>query len=170
MTHSLLHTSRLAAVLTMVTVAVAPVTKAWSAPATASQGGAQAATLQGSAATAPLVIGGKPEPDSLVLYFDSGSTVVRAQDRALLDQASRLYRDGHPVVMIVSGGADSVGSPDSNLRISELRASGVLRELVARGIPADRFQLLAKGTTDQPVHVADGVPEVGNRRVEIRWR
>jgi hypothetical protein len=34
-------------------------------------------------------------PDSLVVYFDSGSSAVRPGDEAVLDQASRLYRDGN---------------------------------------------------------------------------
>ena len=124
------------------------------------------------ASTAPAApAAAKPAaPDSLVLYFTSGSSAIRPQDRPLLDQASRLYRDGHPVTMIVTGGADSVGSPDGNLHLSEMRAQNVLQELVQRGIPAARFQLLAKGVTDQPVTAPEGTPEQGNRRVEIRWR
>jgi len=109
-------------------------------------------------------------PEALVLHFDLGSTAVREQDRAVLDQASRLYRDGHPVVMIVSGSADSVGSPESNLLISQQRAATVLRGLVARGIPAERFQLLAKGETDPVVPARQGIAQAENRRVEIRWR
>ncbi len=109
-------------------------------------------------------------PDSLVLYFDTGSTAIRPQDRGLLDKASRTYRDGHPIVMIVIGGTDSVGSPAVNLALSDQRAQVVLRELVARGIPVDRFQVLAKGETDQPVAAAPGVAEPNDRRVEIHWR
>ncbi|MGH8277899.1 MAG: hypothetical protein ACRETH_14515, partial [Steroidobacteraceae bacterium] len=39
-------------------------------------------------------------PSSLVFYFDAGSAKVRPQDVALFDQASRLYRDGKPLVMV----------------------------------------------------------------------
>ena len=109
-------------------------------------------------------------PDSLVLYFDTGSAAIRPQDRGLLDKASRTYRDGHPIVMIVTGGADSVGSPAANLALSGQRAQVVLHELVARGIPVERFQVLAKGETDQPVAAAQGVAEPTDRRVEIHWR
>ncbi len=128
---------------------------------TATTGMAMARTAPAPAAAAP---------EALVLHFDLGSTAVREQDRAVLDQASRLYRDGHPVVMIVSGSADSVGSPESNLLISQQRAATVLRGLVARGIPAERFQLLAKGETDPVVPARQGIAQAENRRVEIRWR
>ena len=109
-------------------------------------------------------------PDYLVLYFASGSSAVRPQDRPLLDKAARLFRDAHPIIMIVAGGADSVGSSLANIVLSDARAQSVLRELVARGIPADRFQVLAKGTTDQAVKDPQGVVEPADRTVEIHWK
>ena len=109
-------------------------------------------------------------PESLVLYFDLGSAQVRSQDEALLDQASRLYREGNPIVMIVAGSADTVGPPARNLSLSRQRADAVLRGLISRGIPVGRFQLVAKGETELAVPTADEVPEQRNRRVEITWR
>src|ERR1700730_15069759 len=81
-------------------------------------------------------------PSSLVLYFHPGSAAVRPKDVALLDQASRLYREGKPIVMIVSGSADSTGSAASNLQLSQRRAHNVLKGLVSRGIPIERFQVV----------------------------
>lgn len=109
-------------------------------------------------------------PESLVLHFDLGSSSIRPQDEALLDQASRLYRDGNPIVMIVTGSTDTAGAPELNLSLSQQRASTVLRGLIARGIPAERFQIVAKGETDLLVQTEDGVEEERNRRVEITWR
>ncbi len=108
--------------------------------------------------------------DPLVLHFDLGSTTIRPQDEAVLDQASRLYRDGNPILMIVAGSTDTVGSPELNLFLSQQRASTILRGLIARGIPAERFQVVAKGETDLSVATADDVAEERNRRVEITWR
>ena len=109
-------------------------------------------------------------PESLVVYFDRGSSTVRPQDEAVLDQASRLYRDGNPILMIVAGSTDTLGAPELNLLLSQQRASTVLRGLIARGIPAERFQVVAKGETDLTVATPDGVSEERNRRVEITWR
>ncbi len=109
-------------------------------------------------------------PSSLVLHFDPGSATVRQQDLALLDQASHLYRAGNPLVMIVTGSADTTGSAAANLRLSEQRANNVLQGLVARGIPVERFQVMAKGETDLVVPTAPNVAEERNRRVEITWR
>ena len=110
------------------------------------------------------------KPDPLVIYFDSGSTAVSQDGVSVLDHASRLYRDGKPIVMIISGSTDAVGSPNSNLILSQKRDQAVLRGLIARGIPAERFQLLAKGETEPAVPGHEGQPEAQNRRVEITWR
>jgi outer membrane protein OmpA-like peptidoglycan-associated protein len=109
-------------------------------------------------------------PSSLLLYFNPGSATVRPKDVSLLDQASRLYREGKPIVMIVSGSTDSTGSPAVNLRLSQRRANNVLQGLVSRGIPVERFQVTAKGETDPLVPTPPGVSEERNRRVEITWR
>ena len=107
-------------------------------------------------------------PDSIVVYFDFGKATLRADDLPLLDKAARTYREGHPILMTVSAGADATGSPVKNLHLSQERADAVFQGLVARGIPADRFQIIAKGQTDPAVQ-ADG-QEPKNRCAEITWK
>ena len=98
------------------------------------------------ATTSPQAASPAPStPSSLVLHFDPGSAAVRQQDLALLDEASHLYRAGNPIVMIVTGSADTTGSAGANLRLSQQRANNVLQGLVARGIPVERFQVMANG-------------------------
>jgi outer membrane protein OmpA-like peptidoglycan-associated protein len=109
-------------------------------------------------------------PAPLVVYFDMGSSAIRNEDKAVLDHASRAYNEGKPIVMILTGTADRTGDAAVNLDLSERRAAAVLRGLIARGIPADRFQVLAKGETELPVPTNSGVAEAQNRRVEITWR
>jgi outer membrane protein OmpA-like peptidoglycan-associated protein len=109
-------------------------------------------------------------PAPLVVYFDVGSVTIRNEDKAVLDHASRAFNEGKPIVMILTGTADRTGDAGVNLDISERRAAAVLKGLIARGIPADRFQVLAKGETELPVPTNAGVAELQNRRVEITWR
>ncbi len=112
--------------------------------------------------------GGTPD-GKLVLLFRTGQRSLNAENEAVLDKAARLYRDARPVIMIVSGASDSVGPPVANLLLSNERAFAVARGLVARGIPAERTQVLAKGETNPAVKTGEGVPEPQNRRVEITW-
>lgn len=107
---------------------------------------------------------------SLVIYFQSGSSSLRPEDKAVLDRASRAYNEGKPIVMILTGTSDRVGNAEKNLTLSQRRATAVLTGLLDRGIPADRFQVLAKGETELAIPTSQGVPEAQNRRVEITWR
>jgi outer membrane protein OmpA-like peptidoglycan-associated protein len=109
-------------------------------------------------------------PAPLVVFFDTGSSTIRNEDKAVLDHASRAYNEGKPIVMILTGTADRTGSAEVNLELSQRRAAAVLKGLLGRGIPADRFQVLAKGETELPVPTNSGVAELQNRRVEITWR
>ncbi len=139
-------------------------------PALLAAASAQAAP---SAATPPAAAPGasdaKPAaPDAIDIYFEVGSARIRSEDLAQLDHAARLYRDGKPILMTVAGGTDGSGSPQGNLRLSQARADAVFHGLVARGIPADRFQILAKGATDPAV--PDNAQDARNRRAEITWK
>lgn len=111
---------------------------------------------------------GAPAP--LTVYFDAGSSKIRSEDRDVLDRASRAYSEGKPIVMTLTGSADRTGQAEDNLELSHRRAAAVLEGLIDRGIPADRFQVLAKGQTDLAVPTDRGVAEPKNRRVDITWR
>ncbi len=119
-------------------------------------------------AAPPAASAADAKPDSIVLLFDPGSATIRPQDEAMLDKASRTYRDGNPIVMIVTGSSDATGAPQANLSLSVRRANAVVNGLVARGIPVQKLQVLGKGVSD-PAVKSDGADEQ-NRRAEITWR
>lgn len=129
----------------------------------------QAGTKVAEATTQPPA-SGPASPDSITLFFSSGSTAIRPDDAAKLDHAARLFRDAHPIVMQVAGSSDTVGNAETNLKLSQRRADAVFRGLVERGIPASRFQILAKGETDLADQTKPGVPDQRNRSVQITWR
>lgn len=118
----------------------------------------------------PLAAPAAAAPAPLAVYFRSGSSVLREQDRAILDQASRAYNEGRPIVMILTGTSDRVGNPEVNLTLSQKRATAVLNALLDRGIPAERFQILAKGQSETPAPNKQAVADLKDRRVEITWR
>ena len=133
-----------------------------------------AAAAQQAAPTPPPAAGaGTPaeaEAEFLKVYFPSGSARIAADQRGVLDEAVRTFRDGDPYVMIVSGLADTVGAPDANLDLSLRRATAVADALSARGIPIERLQVLGRGNSELAVRTGDGVAEAENRVVEISWR
>jgi outer membrane protein OmpA-like peptidoglycan-associated protein len=109
-------------------------------------------------------------PDAIEVFFAPGSARVSAVETAKLDQAARLYREGKPLLMTVAGSTDPTGAPVANLRLSQARADTVFQGLVARGIPAERFQVVAKGVTQPAVSAPEGVPEAKDREAVITWK
>lgn len=130
-------------------------------------GGAAALALGCAVAAAPAHA---QEAESLKIFFDTGSARIAPDQQETLDQAARLFRDGSPYVMIVAGGADTVGAPGNNLDLSLNRARSVADGLVDLGIPPNRLQVLGRGVTDPEVPTDPGVSEAANRVVEITWR
>jgi OOP family OmpA-OmpF porin len=110
-------------------------------------------------------------PTSLSIYFASGSYAIAPKETATLDEASRIFNDGKPIVMIITGMADATGAPAPNLLLSQKRADVVFAGLVARGLPPNHFQILAKGATETlTASEPKGVPDPQFRKVEITWR
>lgn len=118
----------------------------------------------------PALAFAQADQEPLSISFPTGAAAVPADGLDTLDEAARLFRAGNPIVMIVTGGADTVGNAGRNLQLSVARAQAVADGLVARGIPADRLQVLGRGTTELPVDTSAGVAEQANRVVEISWR
>ncbi len=109
-------------------------------------------------------------PDKLTILFPDGSSAISQTGTDTLDQASRLYRAGNPIVMIVTGSTDSTGDAARNLVLSERRARAVLNGLVERGVPVAKLQLLAAGSTEPAPDAPSSGSAPADRRVDIRWR
>lgn len=109
-------------------------------------------------------------PTDVTLLFDTGRASVSPDQQRQLDQAARVFRDGNPVIMTVTGTADTVGNPEANLDLSIRRARAVADGLVERGIPIERLQVLGQGNSELPVTTDDEVANEENRSVTITWR
>jgi outer membrane protein OmpA-like peptidoglycan-associated protein len=127
---------------------------------------AQTASPAAPAAPAPAA----QAPTSLSVYFSSGSFALATKDQATLDEASRIFNDGKPIVMIIKGMADSTGAAGPNLLLSQKRADMVFQGLVERGLPPSRFQILAAGASESLTGKAPAGADPSLRKVEITWR
>ena len=115
-------------------------------------------------ASLPVQPAAKAADESLTIDFATADSSLSTTANQQLDGAARLYRDAKPEVMIVYGHSDKVGAEYSNLILSAVRADTVKRALVARGIPAERLQIVAVGA-------AEPTPTVrADRTAVVTWR
>lgn len=126
-----------------------------------------AAAAATTAATAPAA---SQAPTSLAIYFATGSSAISPKGQATLDEASRIFNDGKPIVMIVTGMADATGPAAPNLLLSQKRADAVYSGLISRGLPPNRFQILATGESGSVGGTEPSGPDQAFRKVEITWR
>ncbi|MCC5859122.1 MAG: OmpA family protein [Ectothiorhodospiraceae bacterium] len=101
------------------------------------------------------------------LHFATGSAELQRGDE---DNLNRLvdFLVQHPDRrVLIEGHTDSVGSAESNQRLSQRRADAVRSELIRRGVPRDRLSTSGMGE-DRPVATnATAAGRQQNRRVEI---
>jgi K(+)-stimulated pyrophosphate-energized sodium pump len=102
------------------------------------------------------------------ITFDSDSAQLRAESREQLNNIAAILIAYPDVRMKIGGYTDNTGDPQSNLKLSQDRADGVVAELINLGIEPDRLQ--AEGYGNQHP-VADNSTETGrtqNRRISMR--
>ena len=101
------------------------------------------------------------------LFFATNKTrILSRSEEALNDLYMYLARNPQVRIKII-GHTDSVGKDEANQKLSDGRANEVMKDLIERGISADRLQAEGRGET-QPIDTND--TEEGrqnNRRVEI---
>lgn len=102
------------------------------------------------------------------ILFDTGKAELRPESAQALGEVVRLLQADPALRLHVVGHTDSVGSPESNLKLSQERAEAVLQALVRQhGIAADRLRPFGNGPF---APVASNDEEEGrakNRRVEL---
>lgn len=103
-----------------------------------------------------------------LVFFDWGKGELSNDSKASLDKVAELYAAA-PRPMTVDGHSDKSGGSAANLAGSRLRAGVVRDYLAAKGVPANAMTVRAYGETWPIIATADGVREVQNRRVEVRF-
>jgi outer membrane protein OmpA-like peptidoglycan-associated protein len=107
---------------------------------------------------------------TFLLYFLTGKDELTPEsnselEKILADMKARPVPD-----IVVTGHTDTVGSAESNDKLSMQRAERVKQFLMGIGIPADRIVTAGRGERELLVSTADSVDEPRNRRVEINVR
>jgi outer membrane protein OmpA-like peptidoglycan-associated protein len=108
-----------------------------------------------------------------IIRFDSGSSVLDADDRRIVKELAEAYRERGGRIRLAGyasrdhGGADDTDEMLINFNMSVDRAVAVADELVRQGVASDNIEIDAKGDAAS-VQVASGeLDEAGQRRVEV---
>ena len=102
------------------------------------------------------------------IYFDTGKSVIKPESEAALAEIAKLLKGDAGLKVNVVGHTDSVGSIDSNMKLSQDRANAVVQALVGKyAIVATRLKAYGVGPLSP---IASNETEEGrakNRRVEL---
>lgn len=101
------------------------------------------------------------------IYFDTGMSVLKPESAQAVGEIAKLLKADPGLKVYVVGHTDTVGTVDSNLKLSQDRADAVTQALVREGIAAARLKSFGNGPF---APVASNGTEDGkakNRRVEL---
>lgn len=109
------------------------------------------------------IMGGDSPIGAPVYFFFRIATTTLTDSSQLinLDAIAELANRWHLKVRVVGAADVATGSPDGNLRLSQSRADYIVRQLQARGVPAERIQTLAEGG------ISTFIPVVANRQCRV---
>ena len=102
-----------------------------------------------------------------VVEFDFASAIITEEGRDLLDEMLDALRKFPEVPVQITGHTDDVGTEESNLLLSRLRAAAVLSYLVDNGESASRFLVIGLGESQPIADNATAGGRARNRRIEF---
>jgi OOP family OmpA-OmpF porin len=100
--------------------------------------------------------------------FASGSTILSAGAKVVLDRVALQLVNATDVNVEVGGHTDNTGSPATNTRLSGLRAEAVRTYLIEKGVPAARMTSKGYGPTTPIAPNTTPSGRAQNRRVELK--
>ncbi|NSL89878.1 OmpA family protein [Chitinophaga sp. Mgbs1] len=104
---------------------------------------------------------------SYQIQFETGSSVIKSNSHAVLDEILKSAVVAEGLKIGVYGHTDNIGNETANTKLSNERAEAVKNYLMGKGLPASRIESKGYGSTKP---VADNTTNDGraqNRRVQI---
>jgi len=105
------------------------------------------------------------------INFDSGSAKIKSASRELLDEWAAALQSSEgelaSAMVKIIGHTDSDGSEETNIELSEQRATSVKSYLASQGVDEGRFQIVPRGEEQPYVSNATASGKALNRRVEF---
>jgi outer membrane protein OmpA-like peptidoglycan-associated protein len=101
------------------------------------------------------------------IYFDTASSTIKPESERALAEMVKLLTGSPALKVYVVGHTDSVGSLDSNLKLSSDRAASVVKAIAARGVAAPRLKSAGVGPYSPVASNDTDGGKAKNRRVEL---
>lgn len=107
--------------------------------------------------------------DKQQIFFNLGSSQVRASEQAKLDKIIATYKENPGSEVVLMGFTDTTGSKDFNQKLSTQRAATVFSELRGRAkgvdmtVVPEQIEVIGRGEVPGP----DNVKLQANRRVDV---
>jgi outer membrane protein OmpA-like peptidoglycan-associated protein len=102
------------------------------------------------------------------IYFDTGKAVLKPESAQAVGEVTELLKANTAMKVFVVGHTDTVGSVESNLKLSQDRADAVVQALVRdHGIAATRLKSFGNGPFAPVATNATEDGKAQNRRVEL---
>lgn len=117
-----------------------------------------------------LIANAPKPPESFLLYFKSGGSVLTDDSIKLLPFIEQTITQRAPCDVNIIGHADKEGSNKHNYAISLGRAKSVYEWLVKKHLDIGVVSLESYGEEEPLIPTRDGVGEPRNRRVEVLIR
>lgn len=102
-----------------------------------------------------------------LVYFDFDSDRLTGEAKQVLKEVVEAAKAKADTSVLIGGHADSAGSEDYNLALSEARAQAIKSLLLSAGVKSSQIGTAEHGETEPAVYAPDNTPEARNRRVEI---
>jgi len=111
------------------------------------------------------------ETGKVALYgilFDTGKSIIKPESQSVLQEIAKLLKNDPALKLLVVGHTDNTGTFDSNIKLSNDRATAVVNELVSKyQISADRLKAWGDGSTAPVATNSTDAGKTLNRRVEL---
>lgn len=102
------------------------------------------------------------------IYFETDSFRILSSSESELEKLTLFLKNNPQLEVEIQGHTDNTGRPDSNLKLSELRAKSVVEYLVLNGIKATRLQFKGFGETRPVATNETDEGRMLNRRTTIK--